>query len=80
MLTVPQPLSVSAASATARRRRLDVSARAVIPAEAVPLINCVDSPQHESRMSSYCCTVHVEPRGWVVVGRMLLGGDCHSLL
>lgn len=42
MLTVAQPLSVRAASATARRRRLDVSARAVIPADAVPLINCVE--------------------------------------
>ena len=42
MLTVAQPLSVRAASATARRRRLDVSPRAVIPADAVPLINCVE--------------------------------------
>lgn len=36
MLTVAQPLSVRAASATARRRRLVVRARAVMPAEAVP--------------------------------------------
>lgn len=43
MLTVAQALSISAASATARRRRLDVRARAVIPAEEVPLINCAGS-------------------------------------
>ncbi len=40
MLTVAHPFSVSAASATASKRRLDVSARAVMPAEAVPFINC----------------------------------------